>query len=81
MGTYNAAVGDETTQVKATIGALGSLEGLLDDLIIGELAFLNSQIDADDILPYDPASADIQMANLGVAHEALGQADGEGRSL
>lgn len=42
---------------------------------------MNSLTNADNILVYNTASTDVEMANLGVAHEALRQAHGGRRSL
>lgn len=79
--TYHTTVRDETAKVQSAVAVLGSLEGLLDDWGLAELAILDGLVDAHDVLPDDTASANVQVADLRVAHETLGQTDGEGRSL
>jgi hypothetical protein len=74
-------MGDQTAEVKTSIAVNSTLEGLLDDLIVTKLTLLDSLVDADNILPDDTSSANVEVANFGVAHEALGQTDGEGRSI
>lgn len=75
--TYDTTVGDKTAQVQSSIAVLGTLENTRDDLVLGKLALLDGLVDADDILPDDTASTNVQVADLRVAHEALGEADGE----
>ena len=77
----DAAVGDEAAEVQPPVAVLGALEGLLDDLVLRELALAHGLVDAHDVLPHDAAGADVEVADLGVAHEALGQADGERRGV
>lgn len=67
--------------MKTTITSSGALESLLDDLIAAELTLLDGLIDTDNILPDNTTSTNVQMANLGVAHETLGKTDGDGGSL
>jgi len=78
---YDAAVRDKTTQVQSSVPVLGTLENTRNDLVLGKLALLDGLIDADDILPDDTASTNVQVADLRVAHEALGKANGEGGSF
>lgn len=63
--------------MQPTIPVLGGLEGLLDNVIVGELVLPDGQVDSDDILPHNPASANVQMADLRVAHETIGETNGE----
>lgn len=72
---------DQTTKVESSVSTLGRLECLLDDLVAGKLALLDGLVNADDVLPDDTAGANVQVADLGVAHEALRQTDGEGGGL
>lgn len=74
-------MGDQATEVKTTCPTLGCLEGLLDDVVLAELALLDRQVDADNVLPDDTASTNVEMADFGVAHEALGEANGKRRSV
>lgn len=79
--TYDTAVRDKTAQVQSSVAVLGTLENTRDDLVLGKLALLDGLVDADDILPDDTASTNVQVADLRVAHEALGEANGERGSL
>lgn len=75
--TYNTAVTDETKQVQTAIALLGAVEALFDVLDILQLALADGLINADNILPDDTPSANIEMSNLAVAHQTLRQAHGE----
>jgi len=79
--TYNTAVGDEAAQVQPAVAIGGALKRLLDDGVAVELAPLDGLVDADHVLPDDASGANVEVADLGVAHQALGQAYGEGRGL
>lgn len=59
--------------MQSAIASGSSLAGLLDDLVLTQLAVLDGLINSNDVLPDDTASADVQVSNLGVAHEALGK--------
>lgn len=74
-------MGNQTAEVQSTVAVLRSLHGLLDNLVAGELALLDGQVNADNILPYDTSSANVQVSDLRVTHQTLGQTDGKGRSL
>lgn len=67
--------------MQAAVAASSALERLLDNLVVGQLPLLDGLVDADNVLPDDTSGSDVQMADLGVAHQALGQADGEGGGL
>lgn len=41
---------------------LGALKSFEEDRILVELLLLNGHVDADDILPYNPPSADVEMS-------------------
>lgn len=72
---------NETTQVQAAVASSGALERLLDGFVAAELALLDGLIDADDILPDDAASANVQMTDFRVAHQTLGQTNCQRRSF
>lgn len=67
--------------MKTASSILGCLHCLLDYVILFELSLLDYMINADDILPDDTASTNVEMPNFGVAHQALGKADGKRRSI
>ena len=77
----HAAVGHEAAEVESAIAIDGALEGLLDGGDVLELVVLDGLRNADGILPDDPAGANVQVADLAVAHEAFREADGERRCL
>ena len=77
----HTAVGDQTEQVQAAVALLGASEALDDVVDLVELALLDGLVDADDVLPHNTASANVQVADLTVAHESLGETDGERRGL
>jgi hypothetical protein len=79
--TYNTTIRDETSQVKTTSTFLGIFESVHDDLVLAQLALLDRLINTDDILPNNTSSADVQMTDLGVAHQTLWETNGEGRSV
>lgn len=63
--------------MQAAVSLRGTLERLLDHLVCAEFALLDRLVDADDILPYHAAGADVEMPNFRVAHQALWQSDGQ----
>lgn len=79
--TYHTTVRDQTTQVQSTVAVLGSLEGLFDGLVAGELVLLDGLINADDILPDHTTGADVQVADFRVTHESFWETDGQGGSF
>jgi hypothetical protein len=79
--TNHTTVGHQAAKVKAPIAILGRRQNLLDHIIVAELALLNGQVDADDVLPDDTAGADVEMPDFGVAHEAFGETDGQRRRV
>jgi hypothetical protein len=77
----HTAVANQTQQMQTPVAVLGAGEGLDDVLDLVHLALLNGLVDADDVLPDNAAGADVEVTNLAVAHQTLGQADGEGRGF
>lgn len=75
--TNNTAMRDETAKVKTAGSILGRLQRLLDHVVLAKLALLDRLINADNILPDDTTSADVEMADFGVAHKAFGEANGK----
>jgi hypothetical protein len=73
----DAAVRDEAQQMQATVPVAGASAGADDGVDLVHLAKPEGLIDADAILPDDATGADVEMADLAVTHETLGQADGE----
>jgi hypothetical protein len=71
----------QTAEVKTPVAALRRLQNLLDHVIAGELALLDGLVNAHDVLPDDAAGADVEMPNFGVAHEALGETNGQGGGI
>jgi hypothetical protein len=79
--THHATVRNETAEVQAAI-ALGSrLECLFNNLVLLELSLLDSLVNPHDVLPNNSTSTNVEMADFGVAHQALGQTDGDGRGI
>lgn len=74
-------MGNQTAEVQSAVSALGSLQSLLDDLVAGKLALLDGLVDADDILPDDTPSTNVQVSDLRVAHQTLRQTDSKGGGL
>ena len=67
--------------MEASVGVLGRLKHLLDLGLAGELALADGLVDADDVLPHHTPGTNVQVADFRVAHQALGQADGERRGF
>lgn len=74
-------MGDEAAEMEASIAILGSLQGLVYHLILSEIALLDGLVDADDVLPNNTPGADVEMADFGIAHETVREADGKGGGL
>ena len=68
----HAAVGDQADHVHA----LGRGEGVAQHLVGGQLAVLGGGVDPGQVLHHDAAGAEVEVADLGVAHLPLGQPDG-----
>ena len=52
----------ETEEVETTVGLLGVLAALEDDLVLVERALLDRYIDPDDVLPDNTTSTDVQVS-------------------
>jgi hypothetical protein len=63
--------------MKSPVPLLRMLEALENRLVLVELLLLYADVDLDDVLPDNPTGADVEMADLRVAHEAVRKADGE----
>lgn len=48
-------------KVQSTVACFGALHAFDNVLVLVELALFNRDIDADDILPDNPACTDVQM--------------------
>ena len=73
----DAAIGDEAEEVEPL--AFGHFECLGEVGDIGELVFLDAEIDAGEVLVDDAAGSEVEVADLGVAHLAVWEADVEPR--
>lgn len=79
--TYDTAMGDETAEVQSAVAARSSLKSLLDNLVAAQLSLLDGLIDANHVLPDNATGTNVQMANLGVSHEALGKSNSQRRGI
>ena len=70
----HAAVGDEPGHVQHAAAGLGGRERSLQRGVLGQRAVGHRIADAHEILRDDPPRADVEMADLGVAHLPFGQA-------
>jgi hypothetical protein len=77
----HTAIRDQTAKVQSTVALLGPLEAPDHVLDLVHLAILDGFVNADHVLPHNPAGTNVQVADLGVAHEALGETNGEGRGI
>jgi hypothetical protein len=68
-------------KMKTAVAILGPLKSLDKNFVLVQLALLDSLVYSDDVLVHDASSANVEMADLRVAHEALRQTNGSGRSL
>ena len=72
----NAAVGDEAEQVQAPARAVaGALAGGQQRRVLEEAAVGDRVVDPGQVLLDDRAGAEVEMADLGVAHLPVGQTD------
>ena len=72
----DAAVGDQAEQVQAAArAAAGALAGGEQRLVLEEAAVGDGVVDPGQVLLDDRAGAEVEVADLGVAHLPLGQAD------
>lgn len=73
----HTTIADQTQQMQSAVPVLGSIETLLDRLDLVQLSFLDRLINPHHILPDHATGADIQMPDLGVAHETFWKSDGK----
>ena len=71
----DAAVGDQTEEMAGAAGAAGDVDEGQEGGCFGEAAVFYGSADAGEFLTDDAAGADVQVADLGVAHLADGEAD------
>ena len=69
----DATIGDEADEVKALAGRGG--DSFLQNLVFREGAVTDGEVDAGEFLVNDAAGAEVEVADLGISHLALGQAD------
>ena len=55
----------QAEQVEAAVAVLSVVEALENSLVLMELAFLDRDIDPDDVLPDDTTSADVKVTICG----------------
>lgn len=67
--------------MQPAIGVPSRLERLLDHVVAGKLVLADRLVDADHILPHDASGTNVQVADLRVAHQTLGQTDSKRGSL
>ncbi len=72
LGRVHAAVGDQADQVQP----LRVGHRRREHLVLRQRAVLHRRVDAGEVLRDDRARAEVEVADLGVAHLARGQADG-----
>jgi hypothetical protein len=70
----DAAVADEAHEMEAARAGVG--HGGFESGIVAEIAVADHPVDAGDVHLDDAAGADVEMADFGVAHLAIGEADG-----
>ena len=75
QGGVDTAVGGEAHQVEFLAGGLDIVVDRLDLGIVEELVVADGHVDLDQVLVDDAAGAEVHMANLGVAHLPVRQAD------
>ncbi len=76
-----AAVGSEAHEVDGLSAFLGIGECVFDLGIVHDRAFAYGLVDLDKILIHHSACTDVEVAHLGVAHLAVGEAYVLARSL
>jgi hypothetical protein len=77
----NTAVREESHGVQAATVLLRALQALDNGRLVLELVLLDRLVDTDNVLPDDAARSNVQVADLGVAHETLLQTNSEARGL
>jgi hypothetical protein len=81
FGTDHTAMRNKTAKVKTPVAVLCRLHHLLDHIIAPQLVVLDGLVDANDVLPDDATSANVEMSDLGVAHKAFRKADSQRRGV
>ena len=71
----DATVGDEAHDVEGAAVGDDAVHGLGEDLVGLEGAVLDRVVDQRERLVHDAAGTDVEVADLGVAHLAVGKAD------
>ncbi len=71
----NAAGGGQAHEVDGHIVGAGVAEGTLDFGIVEDGPRLYGPVDFHQVLIYDASGADVEVANFGIAHLAVGEAD------
>ncbi len=71
----HAAIGEQTEQMQPAAAGAGVLHGVDQHGMREEFAVLDHQLDARDVHVHDAPGADIEVADLAVAHLAVGQPD------
>lgn len=72
---------NKTAKVQTTVTGSGILESLLDDGVLAKLVLLDGLVNANDILPYNTAGANVQVTDFRVSHESLRQANCQRRGV
>ena len=73
----DAAVGHQAHEVDGAPVGHGAVDRLAQHGVARERAVLDRQVDPGELLVDDPAGADVEVPDLGVAHLPLGQPDGQ----
>ena len=73
----HAAVGEQAHEVNGAALGDGAVDRLGEHGVVEERAVLDREVDARELLVDDAAGPDVEVPDLGVAHLALGQADGQ----
>ena len=75
----DAAIGDESDEVEAF--ASGGRDRLPEDLVFGEGTVADGEVDASEFLIDDTAGTEVEVADLGISHLTLGEANLETAGL
>jgi hypothetical protein len=67
--------------MQSAVAGSSALESLLDNRVLIQLVVLDGLVNADNILPDDTTSTNIQVTDFGVAHESLRQANSQRRGI
>src|SRR5215207_7656312 len=72
----DAAITDKTDEMEYSASRSHRIAGRVEGIALGKDAIRDGAIDASQPLVDNKASAEVDMANFGVAHLAVGKADG-----